>query len=62
MKKKTDMKTVYSAVSVPKELKVEFRKICILQDIKPSDVMKKLVSNWCEKEKKKQNFPLVANG
>lgn len=61
MKKKTQLKAVYSAVSVPKDLKVEFRKICIIQDLKPSDVMKKLVTNWVEKEKKKQ-IALVVNG
>lgn len=60
MKKKTDVKG-RSAIVVPTDIKNEFRKLCVVQDLKPSDVAKRLFSNWIEKEKKKVTA-LVVNG
>lgn len=59
MKKKIpeERKLKYSAISVPTELKVEFRKICIIQDIKPQEIVRKLLASWVEREKKKLSEP-----
>lgn len=42
-----------SSIVVPTALKTEFRKLCIVQDLKPCDVAKQLFENWVEKQKKK---------
>ena len=42
-----------SGVSLPRELKVEFRKMCIVQDIKPYNVIRDLIRDWIAKERSK---------
>lgn len=58
MKKKPDQKDK-SAIVLPTTIKNEFRKICIMQDLKPSAVTIRLFSNWIEKEKKKCQMPIT---
>lgn len=62
MKKKPVPPACRGTIAVPSEMKTEFRKLCIVQDLKPSDVMKKILGSWIEKEKKKVNGPMVVNG
>ena len=63
MKKKTEINDKgRSAIVVPTVLKTEFRKLCIVQDLKPHDVAKQLFENWIERNKKKLTAPLVVNG
>lgn len=57
-KKKIDDKS-RSPIIVPTTLKNEFRKICIVHDLNPPEVMKKIIGSWIEKQKK---LPLIANG
>lgn len=61
MKKKMTKEPCTATVVMPPTLKTEFRKICVLQDLQPSETLQKIVSDWVEKQKKKQNIALVVN-
>ena len=58
MKKKPEAKE-RAAIVVPKTIKNEFRKLCVVQDLKPSAVAERLFTNWIEKEKKKVTAQVV---
>lgn len=60
--KKLPIEQRRSTIAVPLALKREFQRLCFDQDLKQSTVITKMMTSWIEKEKKKQNLSLVANG
>lgn len=58
MKKKVKAPTT-ATVLLPTDLKVEFRKVCIMHDLKPSAVLQRIVATWIDKEKKRHHAPQI---
>jgi hypothetical protein len=49
------------AITLSREIKNEFRKFCIVQDLKPNQVIVEIVSAWLKQQKKKITLPTINN-
>lgn len=51
-----------TSISIPKDLHREFKRLCFDREVHSNAIVIRLLKTWIEKEKKKTNLALIANG